>query len=340
MIYLDHCATTALSENVKNDILKNLDNYGNPSSLYSAGLLSKKIIKDSRRQIAECINCRPEEIYFTSGASEANSWALQQPFYCESYEHHSVLNNRNRTTDINKCNQVSFMYVNNEIGFVNDISELRKLYKDFYIHTDATQAIGNINVDVQRLNIDTMSFSGHKFHAPKGVGCLYINSKSSLKLKPIIYGGKQESGIRGGTENILGISAMGIAIQDAYNNLNNKDFHCKKLRTHLINRLKQAKINFIINETSNSISSILNISIKDIENDAISSWLDFKNIYISSGSACNSGSLEPSEALKWFGVPKEYINGTLRISFDLSNTIKEIDVLCNEIINITQKISK
>lgn len=343
MIYLDHCATTKLSENVKNDILNNLDNFGNPSSIYSIGFKAKEIIENSRKKIAECINCRPSEIYFTSGASEANSWALQSPFFCLPYEHHSILNNHNSIVNNYKYyhyyHQQFFstnMLVNNEVGFINNLKEFRKKYPTHYFHTDATQAIGNIDVDIQKLNVDTLSFSGHKFHAPKGIGVLYINSKSILYPEPIIYGGKQENGLRGGTENILGISAMGVAIEDAFNNISRKQKHCKMLKERLINNLNNAKLDYIINTPENSIDSILSISFRGIDSQVILTYLDTQGICISNGSACNSGTTEISETLQWLKVPQEYVYGTLRVSFDLENTIEEIDVFSDKLIDFVK----
>ena len=336
MIYLDNCATTKLSESVKLNIIDNLNTFGNPSSNYMLGLQSKKIIQQSREIIAQCINCSPQEIFFTSGASESNTWALQQPFWCMDYEHHSITNNKNRVTDISQAQIISYMLVNNEVGFINDIKSLRQKYKDYKFHCDATQAIGNIKVDVQALNIDTLSFSGHKFHTPKGIGVLYVKGGN---IQPLIYGGKQEYGLRGGTENILGISAIGIAIKESYDNIELKNKHCKVLKDRMVYNLNNMGIDYIINgQNLNTINSTLSISVKNIESEPILLQLDMKDIYISSGSACNSGSLEPSETLKWLNIPKEYINGTLRVSFDLDNTIDEIDIFCSELNKIVKRM--
>lgn len=337
MIYLDNCATTKLSDNVKQNILNNLNTFGNPSSSYNLGLQSARIIQESREIIAQCINCSPQEIFFTSGASESNTWALQESFWCNDYEHHSITNNKNRVTDISQSQIISYMLVNNEVGFINDIKSLRQKYQDFKFHCDATQAIGNVKIDVKDLSIDTMSFSGHKFHAPKGIGVLYVKGG---QIKPLIYGGKQEKGVRGGTENILGISAIGVAIKEAFDNIDKKSAHCNLLKDRLVYNLNNMGIDYIINgQNLNTINSTLNISIKNIESEPILLQLDMKDIYISSGSACNSGSLEPSETLKWLNIPKEYINGTLRVSFDLDNTVEEIDVFSNELIKIVNRMS-
>lgn len=337
MIYLDNCSTTKLSELVKKNIIENLDLFANPSSIYNIGIESKKMIEISRNKIANCINCEPSEIYFTSGASESNTWALQDKFYCENYEHHSILNNKNRVYDLKKSKIVSYMMVNNEVGFINDIKTIRKEFKDYQFHCDATQAIGNIQIDVRDLDIDTMSFSGHKFHAPKGIGVLYV--KNGIKINPLIYGGKQELGIRGGTENLIGIFAIGVAIECACENIELKTKHCGVLKNRIVSNLKNKNLDFMING-ENTINSILNISFSGFESESLLLQLELKDIYVSSGSACNSGSLNPSETLKFLNVPSEYINGTIRISFDLENTVEEVDIFCNELIKIIERIDK
>lgn len=337
MIYLDNCATTKLSEKVKQNIVDNLNTFGNPSSSYNLGLQSARIIQESREIIAQCINCSPQEIFFTSGASESNTWALQKSFWCNDYEHHSILNNKNRVYDLKKSKIVSYMMVNNEVGFINDIKTIRKEFKDYQFHCDATQAIGNTQIDVRDLDIDTMSFSGHKFHAPKGIGVLYV--KNGIKINPLIYGGKQELGIRGGTENLIGIFAIGVAIECACENIELKTKHCGVLKNRIVSNLKNKNLDFMING-ENTINSILNISFSGFESESLLLQLELKDIYVSSGSACNSGSLNPSETLKFLNVPSEYINGTIRISFDLENTVEEVDIFCNELIKIIERINK
>lgn len=339
MIYFDNAATTPLSENVKNDIKNNLDNFGNPSSIYSIGFKSKEIIENARKKVAECINCKPTEVFFTSGASESNTWALQDLFWCNPFEHHSILNNPNKVYKTRDAYIITCMLVNNELGidFTDYLAELRQ-NSSKQIHCDATQAIGTLDVDVQKLGVDTMSFSGHKFHAPKGTGVLYI--KEGIELPRTIYGGKQESGLRGGTENILGISALGVAIQDAYNNLEKKNQHCKHLKNVFLNKLKHYwSLDYEINATEyDTVPNIISFSLKDIESEPILTQLDLENIYVSSGSACNTGTLEPSKTLKWYGIPEDYINGTIRVSFDLENTEEEIDIFLHKLAEIVKRV--
>lgn len=341
MIYLDNSATTILSNGVKQDIIANLENFGNPSSLYEIGNKTKQRIEEVRDIVAKCINADRKYIYFTSGASESNTWIMSQfdkIYLPNPIEHHSILNNPRII--INQYTEdclVSQMYVNNEIGLISDISSLKGKYPKSYIHSDCTQAIGNIDIDVQRMNVDSISFSGHKIHVPKGVGVLY----SKIPMKPLIYGGKQERGVRGGTENFIGISALGIAMKEATENIKLKQNHCKVLKQRMIDNLRSKQIDFIVNaQNMNTVNNILSLSFRDISGETMLIMLDQKEIYCSSGSACSSGQLEPSETLKWLNIPKEYINGTLRFSFDLSNTIEEIDIVCNEIKKIIDRINK
>ena len=313
--------------------------FGNPSSVYSIGYKSKEIIENSRKTIAECLNCKPSEIYFTSGGSESNTWALQDKFFCHNYEHHSILNNPNRQKERNNARIYAQMLVNNETGtiFTGDI-RAETIFKNTRVHCDATQAVGNIDVDIQKLKVDTLTFSGHKIHAPKGIGVLYI--RDGIKRPSIIYGGKQERGIRGGTENILGISALGVAMQDACNCIDYKKSHCSLLKNHLIERLNELGIDYIINGEDNMhsiVPSIVSLSIRGVESEAVLMQLDLDDIYVSAGSACTAGDTEPSATLKYFNVPKDYIGGTIRLSFDISNTCDEIDTFCEKLAKIVKK---
>jgi len=344
-IYMDNAATTPLSPSVIVDICRNIDNYGNPSGLYQLGYDAKNIIEDARRKVAKAINAEPEQIFFTSGATESNNWVCSMYDYvcAEKYEHHSITNQPN-FLDVNEYDNYlgrgylmgknilfSRMLVNNEIGFIDD-DVLRGVGVP---HSDLTQAIGNIPVDVKALNIDYGSFSAHKFHGLKGVGVLYVKDPTSSDFKPYHYGGQQEFNLRAGTENVIGISAMGVAIEEAVENIDKKQEHCKCLRNEFISYLKKNDINFIVNgENLPHIDSILSLSFKDRDNSSMLIQLDEKGIACSSGSACNSGNSEPSETLKYLNVPKEYINGTLRFSFSLENTIDEVDYVCYNISRI------
>ena len=335
MIYLDNAATTPLSKSVKECITETIEQYGNPSSLYDFGRDANRIIQESREKVAKAINCLPEEVYFTSGASESNTWSLAQAdrCICSSVEHHSILNNP-KTNKTFGTTLFSNMLVNNETGEIYDVKSKFENVEGL-THTDATQAIGNIRVDVKELGVDMMSFSGHKFHAPKGIGCLYV--RNGIHLKPLIYGGKQEKGVRGGTENTLGISAIGVAIEEAVEKIEKKYEHCKILKDTLLDSLSRNHLDYIING-NNTIPSTVSVSFRGVENEAIGLWLNGYGICVSSGSACNSGSAEPSHVLKAIGCPEEYINGTIRFSFSLENTVEEVKFAGDKVAEIVNKV--
>jgi len=335
VIYLDNAATTPLSESVKKCIAETIEQYGNPSSLYKLGADANKFVQKSRQQVATAIGCVPEEIYFTSGASESNTWALAQAdrCICSPVEHHSILNNP-KTNVTSGTTLFSNMLVNNETGEIYDLKSKFK-YADGLTHTDATQAIGNLPVNVKEFGVDMMSFSGHKFHAPKGIGCLYV--RSGIPLKPLIYGGKQERSVRGGTENTLGIVAIGVAIEEAVNNIEKKNEHCKILKDTLFNSLSANHLDYIVNG-NNTLSSTVSVSFRGVENEAIGLLLNSYGICVSSGSACNSGSAEPSHVLKAIGCPEEYINGTIRFSFSLENTVDEVKFTGDKIAEIIGRL--
>jgi len=346
-IYMDNAATTPLSPSVIVDICRNIDNYGNPSGLYQLGYDAKNIIEDARKKVAKAINAEPEQIFFTSGATESNNWVanMYDNIVADKYEHHSITMQPNfidkeTIIDIDEkypMSIISNMLINNEVGFINNIKNFSKKYQSigFKTHSDLTQAIGNVTVDVKELNIDYGSFSAHKFHGLKGVGVLYVKDPTSSDFKPYHYGGQQEFNLRAGTENVIGISAMGVAIEEAVENIDKKQEHCKCLRNEFISCLKSNDIDFIVNgEDLPHIDSILSLSFKDRDNSSMLIQLDEKGIACSSGSACNSGNSEPSETLKYLNVPKEYINGTLRFSFSLENTIDEVDYVCYNISRI------
>ena len=277
----------------------------------------------------------PEEVYFTSGASESNTWALAQTdrCICSPVEHHCILNNP-KTHVQSVTTLLSNMLVNNETGEIYNVKQILSKGQNL-THTDATQAIGNIPVNVKDLGIDMMSLSGHKFHAPKGVGCIYV--RKGIKLEPLIYGGKQERGVRGGTENTIGIAAIGVAIEEAISNIEQKNEHCGILKQTMLDEFNKSKLDYIVNGRY-TIPSTLSVSFKGVESEAISLWLNSYGICVSSGSACNSGSAEPSHVLKAIGCPAEYINGTIRFSFSLENTVDEIRFTCEKIVEIISRL--
>ena len=312
------------------------DNYGNASSLHSLGHKSRQAIEHAREQVAKSINAEPNQIFFTSGSTESNNWIISNfnHVLCSKVEHHSILNNP-------KCTPIAFdnlantiykkhpdlvtcMFVNNETGKIYNIKEMAEICHKMKVpfHTDCTQAFSHIPIDVKIFNVDSMSLSGHKFHAPNGVGILYL--KESDKYKPMLYGGGQEKHLRAGTENVAGIVGMGKACE-LHNYNAETDNYLLFLKANLIafiqNNIPDVMINSPLETT---VSNILNVSFKGIEGESLMLMLDRAGICVSSGSACNSGSLEPSHVLKEMGVPDDYIYGTVRFSFSKFNTLDEI----------------
>ena len=334
MIYLDNASNTKIDNIVFAEMLPYLKGVGNPSSLHSVGRKCKKAIEEARQTVAKAINAKPEQIFFVNSATEGNNWIISNfnHVLCSQVEHHSVLNNPkctpiffdNLANTIHKQHPdlVTCMYVNNEIGAIYNIKEMAEISHKMGVpfHTDAVQAYSHIPVDVVDLNIDSLVLSGHKFHA-YGSGIVYL--KNPDKFKPFLYGGGQEKGLRSGTENVASI--VGIAKAMELHNYNEEtDTKIETMREHLktfiINNIPDVRIN----ETFHRVNNILNVSFKGIEGESLMLMLDRQGICVSSGSACNSGSLEPSHVLRDMGVPDDYIYGTIRFSFSKYNTLDEI----------------
>ena len=337
MIYLDNASTTKIDNMVLAEMLPYLrENYGNASSLHSLGRKSRQAIEHAREQVAKSINAEPNQIFFTSGSTESNNWIISNfnHVLCSKVEHHSILNNpkctpitfNNLANTIHKQRPdlVTHMYVNNETGKIYNIKEMAEICHKMKVpfHSDCTQAFSHIPIDVKILNVDSMSLSGHKFHAPKSVGILYL--KEPDKYKPMLYGGGQEKHLRAGTENVAGIVGMGKACE-LHNYDLKKDEYVLNLKIHLMDFITNNIPDVIINSPlETTVSNILNVSFKGIEGESLMLMLDRAGICVSSGSACNSGSLEPSHVLKDMGVPDDYIYGTIRFSFSKFNTLDEI----------------
>lgn len=336
-VYLDNASTTKIDNMVLAEMLPYLrDNYGNASSLHSLGRKSRQAIEHAREQVAKSINAEPNQIFFTSGSTESNNWIISNfnHVLCSKVEHHSILNNPKCTpiTFDNLANTihkqrpdlVTHMYVNNETGQIYNIKEMAEICHKMKVpfYTDSTQAFGHIPIDVKELNVDGMSLSGHKFHAPKSVGILYL--KEPNKYKPMLYGGGQEKHLRAGTENVAGIVGIGKACE-LHNYNAETDNYLLFLKANLIAFIQNNIPNVMINSPlETTVSNILNVSFKGIEGESLMLMLDRAGICVSSGSACNSGSLEPSHVLKDIGVPDDYIYGTVRFSFSKYNTLEEI----------------
>lgn len=363
-IYWDNAATTRISESVRKAMEPYLDDrYGNPSSIHSLGIQAKNAIQESRETIARCMKCNADEIFFTSCGSEGNNWAIKgliqkgikenkRDILFSSIEHHSILNQipylealgfnvklipvdkwcvvdtdwlENNITDNTLL--VSVMTVNNEVGTLQPIEKISNICSKHNIifHTDAVQAIGHTLVDICKY-ADIVTISGHKIHAPKGVGC--VIKKPHIYLEPLICGGSQESGLRGGTENVAGIVGFAQAIQD---NLN-KDWTSVNSRQTavidtIVKELTNSNIDYVSNTKRNlAVKGIYNFSVKGLDGETIQLLSSVDGVYISTHSACDSNSQQPSHVLQSMNVDKEYLQGSIRIS--LSDNVAE---LSNEI---------
>ena len=377
VIFADHAATTYTKNEVIEEMLPYFNlKYGNPSSLHKTGIIAKKAIESARQKIANIINAEPGEIYFTSGGSEADNMIIYgiamankdkgNHIITSKIEHHAVLNvckklekegfeitylspDENgiispemvRKEIKNTTILVSIMYANNEIGTIEPIEEIAKItkFKGVYFHTDAVQAMGNIEVDVKKLGIDALSMSAHKFYGPKGIGAAFI--KKGIKFSPLIYGGHQENEKRAGTENVPGIVGMAKALEIASSNLNEYNKKLITLRDYTLNRIvneiKDVKINGSIKDR---LPGNVNISFKGLDGKSIALMLDIKGIEVSTGSACNSEILEASHVLKAINVNSEYSYGTIRITYGEENSTEDANYIVDSIIDIVKLVRK
>ncbi len=374
-IYFDNAATTKLDDEVLKEMLPYLkDNYGNPSSIYKLGREARKAIEDSREKIAKVLNCKANEIYFTAGGSESDNTAIKgiakankkrgNHIITSKIEHPAVLEtckqlekegfeityisvDEKGIVDLEELKKsikpttilITIMFANNEIGTIQPIEEIGKIAKgnNIYFHTDSVQAVGSIKIDVQKLNIDSLSLSGHKFYGPKGVGALYV--KTGVPFEKFISGGHQERNKRAGTENVTGIVGIGKAIELAYENLDEHNKKIKELRDYYVKQVEE-KIPYIkINgDMEKRLPGNSNISFRFIEGEGLLLNLDLKGICASSGSACTSGSLDPSHVLLAIGLPHEIAHGSLRVSIGKYNTKEEIDYLIENLMEIVTRL--
>lgn len=359
-IYLDNAATTPITKPVLDAMMPYLtEQFGNPSSLYSLGRTAHKAVETAREQIATAINAEPSQILFTSGATESNNWVCSQFHHilCSPYEHHSILNHPNVTpmSQIISCNVssqiialrlgiemeypdlVTFMSVNNETGVIYSVPNMTDICHrcNTFFHTDATQAFGHIPINVKKLDCDFLSLSGHKFSAPKGVGILYI--KDPEEFKPFLYGGQQENHLRAGTENAASIVGMGKAAE-LYNYSSERDKRCREIQNKFVDAFSFWQDVYFNTDVAHSISSTLNVAFKNVESESLMLLLDMDGICASSGSACNSASLEPSHVLKAIGTPEEYIYNSIRLSWDDTLTDDEVDYVIESIKKNVMKV--
>ncbi|NLW22353.1 MAG: cysteine desulfurase NifS [Tissierellia bacterium] len=375
LIYMDHAATTPLKKEVLDEMLPYMkDKFGNPSSIYSLGGQSKNAVEIAREKVANAINAKPREIFFTGGGSEADNWAIKGVAYANrnrgnhiitsKIEHHAVLHTceylEKQGFDVtyldvdeyglidleqlersitDKTILISIMFANNEIGTIQPIKEIGRIAKEkgVYFHTDAVQAIGHIKIDVDELNIDLLTMAAHKFYGPKGIGALYI--RQGVKIDPLISGGGQERNRRAGTENVPGIVGMGKAIELAYENFEEKNRRLTYLRNRLIEKIFE-KIDYVrLNgHPTQRLPGNVNVCFEFIEGESLLLSLDMAGIAGSSGSACTSGSLEPSHVLLAIGLPHEIAHGSLRLTLGDSNTEEEIDYVVEKLVGIVARL--
>ena len=360
-VYADHAATTPVHEAARKAMLHCLEeDYGNPSSLHSVGQRAREILDQARADVAQCLNADPAEIYFTGGGSEADNQALltgallgakkgKKHLITTAFEHHAVLHTMKalekqgftvtyldvhadgvvRLSDVaaaitDDTALVSVMMVNNEIGTIQPIQEIAKLCQDkgVLFHTDAVQAVGHIPVDVKALGVDMLSLAAHKFHGPKGVGAL--DCRKGIRPEILIQGGAQERGRRGGTENMPGIVGMAAALQEAVSNLNADMVYVTALRERLIEGLSQIPHSRLNGSRNLRCPGTVNFCFEGIEGESLLLWLDAKGVAASSGSACTSGSLDPSHVLLALGLPHEIAHGSLRLSLSADNTEEDV----------------
>lgn len=374
-IYLDNAATTKVSDNVLNAMLPYLkEKYGNPSSIYTLGRNSAIAVNKARHQVAQALGCEDSEVYFTSCGSESDNWAIKSTakmmaqkgkkhIITSVFEHHAVLHTLDalkkegfevtylpvysngivKVEDVANAIRpdtalVTIMYANNEIGTIQPIPEIGALCKEkgVIFHTDAVQAIGNVHINVKEQNIDMLSLSGHKIHAQKGCGVLYVNKK--YRLPPFIDGGAQERGRRAGTENVPAIVGLGVAITDAVNGVDAKNEKLKKFSDKIYNEIMKIDRVHLNGDREKRMPSNLNFSFEGVEGESLLLQLDLQGIAASSGSACTSGSLDPSHVLLSIGLPHEVAHGSLRISMSEYTTEEEIDKLIEVLPVIVNKL--
>ncbi|MBQ5770173.1 MAG: cysteine desulfurase NifS [Clostridia bacterium] len=374
-IYMDNAATTRVTEPVFEAMRPYFcETYGNPSSVHAFGRDARRAVEEARRQVAAALGCEPKEVYFTGCGTESDNWAIKGCAYAAkngrktivstTIEHHAVLHTLEQLEKegfnviyvpvdeegIVKMDEmkkavtedtllVTVMAANNEIGTIQPIEEIAALAheKGAVFHTDAVQAIGSIRFNVKEMGIDMLSLSGHKFHAPKGVGVLYI--KNGLRIRPLIAGGAQERTQRAGTENLASIVALGKAITLANENLESHNAKLSEMRDQLIekilSRIPETRLN---GHKEKRLPGNVNVSISYIEGEALLLSLDLKGIAASSGSACTSGSLDPSHVLLAIGLPHEIAHGSLRLSLSEENTMEEVDYVVDALEDIVKRL--
>ena len=373
-IYMDNSATTPVRKEVVEEMIPYLtENFGNPSSIYEIGKISKRAIDNARKKVADALGAEENEIYFTSGGTESDNWAIKGVAFAKrdkgkhiitsSIEHHAVLHTcawlegqgfEVTYLPVDKYGMVSpdelkkairddtilisIMLANNEIGTIQPVEEIGKIAKEkkIYFHTDAVQAIGHVPIDVKKMNIDLLSLSGHKFGGPKGCGALYI--RKGIKIENLLHGGAQERKRRAGTENVPSIVGLGKAIELATAEIDESNKTLLKLRERLVEGLLKIPKTHLNGHPTQRLANNVNITFEYIEGESLLLLLNAKGIFASTGSACNSSSLEPSHVLTSCGVPHEIVHGSLRLSLGSMNSEKDVDRVLEVLPDIVQRL--
>lgn len=374
-VYMDNAATTPVKKEVLEAMIPYfVEFYGNPSSIYEIGRKSRAAIDEAREKIAKIIGADSKEIYFTSSGTEADNWAIKgvalankekgNHIITSKIEHHAVLHaceylekhgfevtyldvDEYGLVDLqqlkNSINEntilITIMLANNEIGTIQPIKEIGQIAKEtgIYFHTDAVQAMGNIKIDVEDLGVDLLSMSAHKFYGPKGVGALYI--RKGVKLHPFIHGGAQEKNRRAGTENVAGIVGLSKALELAYEKIDDHNEKLSKLRNKLIKEITEKIDHVRLNgHPEKRLPGNVNLAFEFIEGESLLLSLDMVGIAASSGSACTSGSLDPSHVLLAIGLPHEIAHGSLRLTLGDFNTEEEVDYVVESLVKIVERL--
>ena len=374
-VYADNAATTRLSKKALDAMMPYLtETFGNASSLYDIGQQAHHGVQFARRTVAEVIGADVNEVYFTSGGSEADNWAIKgvaeamaqkgkKHLITSAFEHHAVLHTMQRlekqgfevtylpvyengivkVEDVRNAIRedtalVSIMYANNEIGTIQPIAEIGAVCREkgVIFHTDAVQAVGHLPINVKEQNIDMLSMSGHKFHGPKGIGALYM--RKGIRIPNLIEGGAQESGKRAGTEAVYAMVGMATALKDANDNLEANMAKMTALRNRLIDGLLKIESSRLNGDREQRLPGNVNISFEGVEGESLLLYLDLMGVSASSGSACTSGSLDPSHVLLAIGLPHEIAHGSLRLSLCEDNTQEEIDYIIESVPPIIERL--
>ena len=374
-VYADNAATTKLSKKALDAMMPYLtETFGNASSLYDIGQQAHQGVKFARQTVADVIGADVNEVYFTSGGSEADNWAIKgvaevmakkgkKHLITSAFEHHAVLHTMQKlekdgfevtylpvyengivkVEDVKNAIRedtalVSIMYANNEIGTIQPIAEIGAVCREkgVIFHTDAVQAVGHLPIDVKAQNIDMLSMSGHKFHGPKGIGALYM--RKGIRIPNLIEGGAQEAGKRAGTEAVYAMVGMATALKEANDNLEENMKKLTALRNRLIDGILKVESSRLNGDRDNRLPGNVNISFEGVEGESLLLYLDLMGVSASSGSACTSGSLDPSHVLLAIGLPHEIAHGSLRLSLCEENTEEEIDYIIESVPPIIERL--